>query len=92
MHATHRGKPHLVGESSESHITLMDFQLAATLAAIKTKLDTLTQTMEPSNQKQKIGAPVTIPTTREVIKSDSTIPLEITHVIKEFSDVFQEIS
>ena len=50
---------YLLGESIESHSTLMDFQLtqpAATLTIIKAKFDNLIKTQEAYNQVRR-GAP-----------------------------------
>jgi len=50
---TCKGRPYLLGESSESNTNLMDPQLAVALADIKAKFDNLIKTVETSNQKLK---------------------------------------
>ena len=65
----------------------MDSQLDMTLADIMAQLSTLTQIVKAFDQELKKGAPFMTP--REVVEeSDSTIPLKVTPMIKEFSNVF----
>ena len=66
--STRRGRPYLLGESSQSHTTPMDSQSIVTLADVMAKLDNLIQPLESHKQRMKRGSPCMASTTREVVE------------------------